>query len=1543
MKGNKKLAAVSLAVLMSVGFNASAATRKGGEYNDSYPTEYLVAERLQPSDPVTPGKWHPNLDKCIAYAEANGLPLIAVWSNGDQCGHCKKWENNALSDVFEAWMAKSGIVYYFGYYADAYSSDATVRQKGGMGGSWGSWCGGSNTKKALPFVRIYWKDSKGHNVDFDTNGDTWDGYNGKGSDDTYAIGGQYMIDYLMNAKDGKLKDYTPTSPYAGGEFGVHTDTTVGLQAEIGVTDTVYVPFTRTDTSSQKKSYTNVLEVTYADTAATVERLNLVWAAGQTSASVAVNVSSHLSGVSAGGQITLKLYDAEGNRLAKRKILYVNPVANSPKNPYWGDERTGDKLGFGEWTMNLDAVKAKVRAFNSKKSAAKSYAMVLVGGSLWCPDCVMADHWLYDYEQDGVNRFREWAKANNVALGVVDIPNYTEAGATSGSCLLTYDVNEVSSNYVTGRGSIEDADESEWMQSGAQYISRHGIKPEDAAAALARNKELVKNDTLNGGYRRPEATRNVYRTGVPIMLLLRDDGKDWSVAGRFDTFSSTAPRSFSENYLSRLSELLAQSDEAEEEANDDWRTTKETVSKRGTVVGRHLSHADRKDVYSIESNAVGQLVNFMVTSDTDTELTLSVISSANEKLALATATGVPAGGQVSVTCNVPSDTCFLEVSAKRGGAADDGSSRFEYSIVSDSVLVATEVTQYETITDGNPILSISTEAGRTYRITNVDESKLGKYFTKAASKGFYVASSTGTASIYLKDSTTEGGKTVYKTEYQVWKTGIIGFDRGVAVTKELDSDFDYTLKVTRTDGVSGTAKATISLDASGALDDGTVFVWNDEGKLFEWADGSNDVKTVTVKIKSNSFADGEQRLTFKLTKVDGESDAGVDEVLGTITLIVRDDDDATVGTLAICGTEPAFSKAMTTVAPAGSTVNVSVSREQGADGDASALLKTTAGKFANGKDTCEIFWSSRSNEVKTVSLVMPDKSEDVGSLQITLTSTSAAKVDNSRKYLYVKTAECSAAFEAESTAVVKPAVRYVPFVAQLFVNPTTLGAGDVAVVKSSGSLAPGLSWEYYGGDNTLYVFGTPTEAGSWTVVYQVTEDGAPGMTASLTVDVAELAEAEDEETEPINAAVAETRTVRDIIILNEESDTTNLVGLLTVTIPQSGRLSASVRLASGGSESFLSTEWDELRPDGTLVATLNDVETLSDTITVSACPDGDIMVTTSLGNHCIVPPVLWSAANPASAWQGYYTVSMPQLSVADINGESTYPLTAGAGYATLRMTESATATGKMAYAGVLPDGRAFSGVGTLTPDPDSWNADRGAYDYALLPLVSDSGDSRFFGVFRVMADSSSLPCRSVFARSAFTWVREGERDELSRTSLLDAFGSGYDGDSDIAEACSQTFEDELEMLKFFVLTEELGNPAGFARGKAMAWDTTYTKVSVWSANGTTKIKIKPYAAEAKAENGLVLSYNRGTGVVGGSARIDFEDGSSVNAMFRGVVMPRWGASCAMCSFGSDLTLRPFISGSVWFTDTYDYPAKNGRSASKAAKRGCSFSVGVNPGE
>ncbi|MBO7685700.1 MAG: hypothetical protein J6V72_04915, partial [Kiritimatiellae bacterium] len=92
------------------------------------PTTTLLKTRASYNATVTTGKWQSNFYKAKKYAADNKLPFIAVWSNGDACGHCVMFENSVNSSYFQNWMKTSGMVFYFTYYGD--KGDGTTSKSG---------------------------------------------------------------------------------------------------------------------------------------------------------------------------------------------------------------------------------------------------------------------------------------------------------------------------------------------------------------------------------------------------------------------------------------------------------------------------------------------------------------------------------------------------------------------------------------------------------------------------------------------------------------------------------------------------------------------------------------------------------------------------------------------------------------------------------------------------------------------------------------------------------------------------------------------------------------------------------------------------------------------------------------------------------------------------------------------------------------------------------------------------------------------------------------------------------------------------------------------------------------------------------------------------------------------------------------------------------------------------------------------------------------------------------------------------------------------
>jgi len=193
-------------------------------------------------------------------------------------------------------------------------------------------------------------------------------------------------------------------------------------------------------------------------------------------------------------ITVTL-EVAGRVYDETTIFYVVERENNPKNPLWFGERDLASLLPGEWTTDRDLALAKAQL-------AGGSTLTLVGGSLWCPDCVNADAYLVDTDV-----FRDWAAENGVYCAAIDVPAFPKNGKT---CLLTYEPTTVSDRYVHATEPPQER-----VQSGAGYLSRKmvpqtGEGEDNAAAVLARNLYLATNSVANGVRAQDSASGNARR-------------------------------------------------------------------------------------------------------------------------------------------------------------------------------------------------------------------------------------------------------------------------------------------------------------------------------------------------------------------------------------------------------------------------------------------------------------------------------------------------------------------------------------------------------------------------------------------------------------------------------------------------------------------------------------------------------------------------------------------------------------------------------------------------------------------------------------------------------------------------------------------------------------------------------------------------------------------------------------------------------------------------------------------------------------------------
>ena len=208
-------------------------------------TKDFVKSRLPASADVQLGRWHSSHSKCLSYAKKHNVPYIAVWSNGDACGHCQTFEKACNSADFKKWMASSGCVFHFAHSSDSFGKTSGATYK---------FC--FKSQRLFPLVRVYWYVNGKKKVDISTDGDTVD---------STVSSGSKAAKWFKN----KLKNYSytpvpPTPKYTGGEFGVSDEPGARLEAEVGLTTEVTLPLTRTNVNAQASVSTNTVLAAYPD-------------------------------------------------------------------------------------------------------------------------------------------------------------------------------------------------------------------------------------------------------------------------------------------------------------------------------------------------------------------------------------------------------------------------------------------------------------------------------------------------------------------------------------------------------------------------------------------------------------------------------------------------------------------------------------------------------------------------------------------------------------------------------------------------------------------------------------------------------------------------------------------------------------------------------------------------------------------------------------------------------------------------------------------------------------------------------------------------------------------------------------------------------------------------------------------------------------------------------------------------------------------------------------------------------------------------------
>ena len=705
-------------------------------------------------------------------------------------------------------------------------------------------------------------------------------------------------------------------------------------------------------------------------------------------------------------------------------------------------------------------------------------------------------------------------------------------------------------------------------------------------------------------------------------------------------------------------------------------------------------------------------------------------------------------------------------------------------------------------------------------------------------------------------------------------GEIAFNPVLGTAKESEAKTaggtkTYYATVVRTGGATGELDADITVDAASAAETDRYEVLTDS---VHWDDGDMSSKAVAVNVFDDANADGNQDLVLRLGKTDS-----------TYTLSIVDNDKPNPGKASFAQFVPSIAKAKTVIAEEGSTMQVGIERIGGASGAASATVSVNAGTLPDG-DT--VAWLSRETDVKWLRLELPALEEcKSGKVSLSFSKLSGVSADSATKTVTVMLyASDAPKFEQESVSL--NATRYIPVSVEVPV--INIVGTKQKLTKTQGSIPAGLTAAVT--DGKFVISGSPTgKGGVYNAVYQLSETRGRQNVAGATIEVAFTVV--DPATLPAsdpgaNPSVAKSRTFSDSIVADAGSK--QMLGLLTTTIPATGKASAKFR-GVAGTVSMSASSWEAYDPaTGALSTTLRDTAGKY-SLAIRALRDGvveQILTETASGDDFeIVQGGVWSAVDSADGWVGNYTVAFCGATV-----ESGQPGIAplGDGIATLKMPKTNAKTGKVTYAGTLANGQAFSGTAVLVRD---------GLDGAVLPILYSTAKDVFSATPRI---TSGQPLKAVEdgldLRPFWVHTESVTDDGCYSISYLNTKGSYIDAKLDLTSVVS-------------------GDKHVFETGDYAINDVT--------------VDVKPSAiavdaAEAK-EPSLKLSYAKATGIVSGNFRFPDGNGKYVSATYKGVVLPGWGDGCPSCGD------TPFATGAYQYQVKIPY-MKNGRQVTLSMKTG-----------
>lgn len=609
-------------------------------------------------------------------------------------------------------------------------------------------------------------------------------------------------------------------------------------------------------------------------------------------------------------------------------------------------------------------------------------------------------------------------------------------------------------------------------------------------------------------------------------------------------------------------------------------------------------------------------------------------------------------------------------------------------------------------------------------------------------------------------------------------GTVGFKVTEAEVTEGTTNA-FSIVLTRR-GYTGAASCTVSLDEA-KIPEGerARYVWNGD-QTVTWDDLESGDKTVDIGLVDDGIWHGQTILPFTVTVPD---DAPVAAEAGktAFTLNYRDDEVESVGELALAAVTGDSLHAAgdgRLYARAGSLIGVEVTRRGGSCSNVTGRIVASKADAVVSPDAGQQWFEKSSRTNKTFEVRLPPVTGTAKPLDCVLAlegmGIPVAKGEN-RVTIRVLP-ETSPKWDGEAVhgnVVDWTGVQYKKF--EHFVE--LAGDGDLVSHTPkliSGAVPAGLKATLDKTNRRLVVAGTPTVAvtNGVTLVYQARAkvEGVEVSTFPVTLHITIRALAD------VNANFAgdgaKAKTVWTGLALLDKTavdagEPARLRGLLDLTVSPKGRTSAKWRTVEGKTVSFSAAGFagiDEASGDVGLAAT-RVVAGVTNTLTATLFAAGKIKMEATIASNGVevafgtveADAAAWSKDHPATDYVGTYVAAFPvDTNWVETVAGGTSPLCSGAATLTFRLAAGAARTGRTTFAGVLPNGRTFSGSATLEGN-------------AALPVLAASATDAFAAVLDIAKEGEVV---AVEGTEPFWAHRERNFASLSYDPALISVGARW---------------------------------------------------------------------------------------------------------------------------------------------------------------------------